>query len=348
MTLERSNVNMLSKLLAAGALVLGVAVTPVRAQTYHVARTFTLGGDGGWDYLALDTAGHRLFIGRQDRIMVVDPAAGTVLGEIPGLNRAHGVAFDYASGHGFATSGADSTVTMFDLKTLGVLGRTIAAVDDDGILYDPATGRIFTMNGDAGSATAIDPVSGQRVGSVDLGGKPEFGVSAGDGMLYVNLADKSEVAELDARSMRVVRHWSIAPCQSPSGLAIDRGTHRLFSGCRNGLMGISDARAGKLVTTVPIGRGVDACRFDAANRLAFASNGDGTLTVIHEDSPDQYTVVANVTTKQGARTMELDEASHRLYTVTADFGPTPAPTPERPRARPPVLPGTFALLVLEP
>jgi hypothetical protein len=345
---ERSDVNMLARMLAAGALLLGVAAAPVGAQSYHVSQTLTLGGDGGWDYLALDTAGHRLFIARQDRIMVVDPAAGTVLGVIPGLNRAHGVAFDYASGHGFATSGADSTVTMFDLKSLQVLGRTIAAVDDDGILYDPATRRIFTMNGDAGSATAIDPVSGQRVGNVDLGGKPEFGVSAGDGMLYVNLEDKSEVVEVDARAMKVTRHWSIAPCQSPSGLAMDRANHRLFSGCRNGLMGVSDARAGRLVTTVPIGRGVDACRFDAANRLAFASNGDGTLTVIHEDAPDKFTVVANVATKQGARTMELDEATHRLYTVSADFGPAPAPTPERPRARPPVLPGTFALLVLEP
>jgi hypothetical protein len=341
-------VNVLSRLLAAGALVLGVAVAPVQAQSYHVTRTFTLGGEGGWDYLALDTAGHRMFIARQDRIMVVDPAAGTLLGEIPGLNRAHGVAFDYASGHGFATSGADSTVTMFDLKTLQVLVRTTAAVDDDGILYDPATRRIFTMNGDAGSATAIDPVSGRRVGAVDLGGKPEFGVSAGDGMLYVNLEDKSEVAEVDAQTLKVTRHWSIAPCESPSGLAIDRANHLLFSGCRNGLMGVSDARAGRLVTTVPIGRGVDACRFDAASRLAFASNGDGTLTVIHEDSPDKYTVVANVATKQGARTMELDEATHRLYTVSADFGPAPAPTAERPRPRPPVLPGTFALLVLEP
>ena len=339
---------MSTRLMAACALLLGIAAAPVHAQTYHVTRTLTLGGDGGWDYLALDTAGHRLFVARQDRVMVVDPAAGTVLGTIPGLNRAHGVAFDYASGHGFATSGADSTVTMFDLRTLQVLGTTTAAVDDDGILYDPATRRIFTMNGDAGSATAIDPVSGRRVGAVDLGGKPEFGVSAGDGMLYVNLEDKSEVVEVDARAMKVLRHWSIAPCQSPSGLAIDRRNHRLFSGCRNGLLGVSDARAGKLVTTVPIGRGVDACRFDAGTHLAFASNGDGTLTVIHQDTPDTYTVVSNAVTKAGARTMELDEATHRLYTVTADFGPAPAPTAERPRPRPPVLPGTFALLILEP
>ena len=337
---------MRTHLLAALTLLLGAAAAPALAQSYHVARTYTLGGDGGWDYLALDTAGHRLFVARQDRVMVVNPETGALLGEIPGLNRAHGVAFDYAAGHGFATSGADSTVTMFDLRTLAVLTRTVAAIDDDGVLFDPATGHIFTMNGDAGSATAIDGVTGQRLGSVDLGGKPEFGVSAGDGMLYVNLEDKSEVAEVDARAMRVTRHWSIRPCESPSGLAIDREHHLLFSGCRSGVMGVSNARDGKLVTTVPIGRGVDACRWDAATRLAFASNGDGTITVIHEDSPTSFRVVSSAATRQGARTMELDEATHRLYTVSADFGPAPAPTPERPW--PPVLPGTFALLVLDP
>jgi len=341
---------MRTKTLAVLAVLLGAAAAPppAPAQSYHVTRTSTLGGDGGWDYLALDTAGHRLFIGRQDRVMVVDEAAGTLLGEIHGLDRAHGVAFDYAAGHGFATSGADSTVTMFDLKTLAVLRRTVAAVDDDGILYDPATGRIFTMNGDAGSATAIDGRTGERIGAVDLGGKPEFGVSAGDGKLYVNLEDSSQVVEVDARALKVLRRWSIKPCEGPSGLAIDRAHHRLFSGCRSGHMGVSDARAGRLVTTVPIGRGVDACRFDAGTQLAFASNGDGTLTVIREVSPDSFVVVANVATRRGARTMELDEATHRVYTVTADFGPAPAPTPERPRPRPSILPGTFALLVLEP
>jgi YVTN family beta-propeller protein len=338
----------LLRLLSCSAVLLGVGVLSARAQSYHVTKTYTLGGDGGWDYLALDTAGHRLFIARQDRIMVVGQATGAVLGEILGLNRAHGVAFAYAAGHGFATSGADSAVTMFDLGTLAVLGKATAAVDDDAVLFDPATGHVFTMNGDAGSSSVIDATTGRRIGTIDLGGKPEFGVTAGDGKLYVNLADKSEVVEVDAAAMKVVRHWSIAPCQSPSGLAIDRAHHLLFSGCRNGLMGVSDAVSGRLVTTVPIGRGVDACRFDPGTQLAFASNGDGTLTVIHEDGPDRFTVVGNVPTKQGARTMEIDLATHHVYTVSADFGPTPAPTPERPRPRPPVLPGSFALMVLEP
>jgi DNA-binding beta-propeller fold protein YncE len=326
----------------------GVAAIPGRAQSYHLALTVTLGGDGGWDYITLDTIGHRLFIARSDRIMVVDPESGTLLGTIPGLVRGHGVAFDYASGHGFATSGADSAVTMFDLRTLAVLGRTTAAVDDDAVLFDPATRRVFTMNGDAGSATVIDPLSGRRIGDVPLGGKPEFGVSDGAGKLYVNIEDSAQIVEVDARAMRVVRRWSIAPCTSPTGLAMDRAHRRLFSGCRGGVMAISDASAGRLVSTVPIGQGVDACRFDPGAQLAFASNGDGTLTVIHEDTPDRYTVVANVATKQGARTMEIDLRTRHIYTVTSDFGPAPAPVAGRRPPRPPMVPGTFALLILEP
>ena len=337
-----------SRILACGAALLVLGVTRVRAQSYHVAKTFVLGGDGGWDYVALDTVGHRLFIARQDRVMVVDPASGKVVAEIPGLNRAHGIAFAYETGHGFATSGADSAVTMFDLASLRVLGHTTVAPDDDAILYDPVTKHVVTFNGDAHSASVLDPGSGKRIGTIELGGGPEFGVASGDGKLYVNLEDKAAVAEIDAAAMKVTRQWPLAPCEAPTGLAIDRAHHRLFSGCRNQLMAISDATTGKLVTTVPIGQGVDACRFDAGTGLAFASNGEGTITVVHEDTPDKFTVVGNVPTKRGARTMELEERSHRLFTVTADFGPPPAATPERPRPRPSILPGTFALLVLEP
>jgi DNA-binding beta-propeller fold protein YncE len=327
-------------LIAGGALGL-------QGQSYHVTHTYTLGGDGGWDYLSLDTVGHRLFVARQDRVMVIDPASGKVLAEIPGLNRAHGIAFDYVDGKGFATSGGDSSVVIFDLKTLQVTGRTIAAPDADAVLFDPATKRIFTFNGDSRSASVIDAASGNKVGTIDLGGGPEFAVSAGDGKLYVNLEDSSAIVEIDAAAMKVLRRWSLAPCQSPSGLAIDRAHHRLFSGCHNKEMAISDAQAGKVITTVPIGEGVDANRFDPGTQLAFASTGDGTITVVHEDGPDTYSVVANVATKRGARTMEVDLASHVVYTVSADFGPPPAPTPERPRPRPSIVPGTFALLVLE-
>jgi YVTN family beta-propeller protein len=208
--------------LMVAALALATATAASGQNTpYHRVQAFTIGGDGGWDYLTLDTLGHRLFIGRQDRIMVVDPATGKLLGEIPGFQRAHGVAFDDASGHGFATSGGDSTVVMFDLRTLKVLDRTTAAVDCDAILYDPASKHVFTMNGDAHSASVIDPVTGRNIGTIPLGAKPEFGVSAGDGKVYVNLESTSEVAEIDAAAMKVTRRWSIKPCESPSGLAID-------------------------------------------------------------------------------------------------------------------------------
>lgn len=316
------------------------------APSYHVARTFKLGGDGGWDYLSLDGATNRLFIGRDDRIMVVDPVSGKVLGEVPGFERAHGVAFDHAAGRGFATSGGDAKVVIFDLKTLKVLGRVPVDADDDAILFDAATQHVFTFNGDAHTASVVDPAAGKRIGTIALGAKPEFGVSDGQGKLYVNLESSSQVAEIDAASMKVLRKWSLAPCESPTGLAIDPVHHLLFSGCRNQLMAVSDAAAGKLVARVPIGRGVDACRYDANTGLAFASTGDGAITVVHEDSPTEFRVVQTVATAAGARTMELDPSTHRLYTVTAQFGSRPAGQARR--RRPPIVPGSFELFVVEP
>ncbi len=269
--------------------------------------------------------------------------SGELLGEIPGLQRGHGVALAYPTGHGFVTSGADSTVTMFDLKTLKVLGTTTAAVDDDGVLYDPASNRIFTFNGDANSASAIDAVTGRRIANIPLGGKPEFGVSDASGKLYVNIEDRSEIVEIDANAMKVTRRWPLAPCESPSGLAIDVAHSRLFSVCHSQVMAVSDADAGKVVATVPIGAGVDGARFDAATGYAFASNGDGTMTVVHEDTPDTYHVVQTVTTLPGARTLGLDPRTHTVYTVSAKFGPAPQASGER-RRRPPMIPGTFELM----
>ncbi|HXY31352.1 MAG TPA: YncE family protein [Gemmatimonadaceae bacterium] len=337
-------------ILAAASVAFAPPPLPALAPPgYHVVSTYVLGGDGGWDYLALDTVRHRLFISRQTRVTVVDPATGSAIGEVPGLNSSHGIAFSYETGHGFATSGRDSSVVMFDLATLKVLGRTTADLDADAILYDPSSARVFTFNGDSKTSSVIDPSSGKKIGTVDLGAQPEFGVSAGDGMLYVNLEDAGAVVEIDARAMKVTRRWSIAPCQSPTGLAIDRAHRRLFSGCRNKVMAISDAAAGRLITTVPIGAGVDANAFDPTTGYAFASCGDGTITVAHEVAPGKFGVVETVQTMQGARTMALDPQTHRLYTVSAKFGPPPAEsTASNPRRRPPILPGTFALLVLAP
>jgi YVTN family beta-propeller protein len=315
---------------------------PVQAPEYHVVARYLLGGEGGWDYVTIDTARHRVFIGRENRVMVVDEPTGKLVGEIGGtLNRVHGVAFSYATGHGFITSGGDSTVTMFDLATLKVLGTTTAADDADAILYDGATGNLFTMNGDANSSSVIDAKTGKRIGTIALGGKPEFGVSDGAGKLYANIEDKNEVVEIDAKARKVVRRWPITPCESPTGLAIDAAHHHLFSGCRNRLMAISDAAAGKLMTTVPIGAGVDANAYDASMNLAFSSNGDGTLTVVGQEGSGKFVVAQTAQTAPSARTMALDPVTHRVYTVAAKFG-----TPAAGQRRPPVLPGSFEMLVL--
>jgi outer membrane protein assembly factor BamB len=234
---------------------------------------------------------------------------------------------------------------MFDLKTFKVLGRIPAAEDADAIIFDAASNRVFTFNGDAHSSTVIDPRAGTAITNIALGGKPEYGASAGDGKVYANLTDTSEVVEIDAGTATVLRRWSTAPCKQPVSMAIDTTHQRLFSGCRSGLMAISDYRAGKVVATLPIGAGVDGAGFDAASGDAFASNADGTLTVIHQDTADQYRVVENVPTAQGARNMGLDAVSHRVFLVSAKFGPKPAGAPAR--ARGPVLPGSFSLIVVE-
>ncbi len=311
-------------------------------SSYRITKTYELGGEGRWDYIVPDPPRHRLFIARQDRVMVVDEDSGKVLGAVTGIHGAHGTAVANGTGHGFATSGNDGTVVMFDLKTLETLGRIPAADDADAILYDRASNRVFSLNGDAHSATVIDPQDGKRVTNIPLGGKPEYGVSAGDGKVYANLTDTSEVVEIDAKGLTVVRRWPTAPCRQPVSMAIDTGHHRLFSGCRSGVMAVSDYEAGKVVATVPIGAGVDGAGFDPASGDAFASNGDGTLKVIHQDGPDQYRVAETLETPRGSRTMGLDPTNHRLFVAAAKFGPAPSGG-----GRPAVLPGSFTLLVIE-
>jgi DNA-binding beta-propeller fold protein YncE len=327
------------------APILGLAaVAALFAQpaSYRITRTYTLGGEGRWDYIVPDPPNHRLFIARQNRLMVVDEDNGRLLGEVTGIDGAHGTALAPASGRGFATSGNDQSVMMFDLKTFKVLGRIPAAEDADAIVYDSASNRVFTLNGDAHSSTVIDPGTGTRITNVPLGGKPEYGAPAGDGKVYANLTDTSEVVEIDAKAATVSRRWSTAPCKQPVSMAIDTAHHRLFSGCRSGLMAVSDYQGGKVVATVPIGEGVDGAGYDAASGNAFASNANGTLTVIHQDTPDQYHVIENVQTPQGARNMGLDPMNHRVFIVSAKFGPVPAGG-----GRPPVLPGSFTLMVIE-
>ncbi|HEY2016661.1 MAG TPA: hypothetical protein VGH38_24325 [Bryobacteraceae bacterium] len=326
------------------AILIPAAAALVLAQTkssYHITQTYTLGGDGSWDYVVPDPPNHRVFIARQNRVMAVDEDKGTLLGEVTGIDGAHGTAIAGTSGHGFATEGNGKSVTMFDAKTFKSLKRIPAAEDADAIVYDAPSGRVFTLNGDAHSSTVIDS-AGNLVTNIPLGGKPEYGASAGDGMLYANLTDTNEVVEIDTKAAKVARRWSTAPCKQPVSMAIDTAHHRLFSGCRSGVMAVSDYGSGRVLTTVPIGQGVDGAGYDASSGNAFASNADGTLTVIHQDSPDAYHVSQTVETPQGSRNMGLDPMNHRIYVASAKFGPVPAGG-----RRGTVVAGSFAVLVIE-
>ena len=311
---------------------------------YHLVRTVTLGGEGGWDCLTLDPVTRKLFVTHSTHVMVVDADKGKVVGDIADTPGVHDVAIAEDIGRGFISDGGNDSVTIFDLKTLKTIGHAQTGKRPDATLYDVESHRVFAFNGGSNDATAIDAATGAVAGTIALGGKPEFAAADGAGNIYVNLEDKSELAVIDARALRVTQRWPLAPCEEPSGLAIDAVHSRLFIGCHNQMMAIVDARNGKVVTTVPIGSGVDGTRFDAETGLAFSSNGDGTLTVVHEDTPDKYTVVENVATERGARTMELDPKTHKVYLLTADLKPTP-PTAENPHPRPTVVPGTFRLLI---
>ncbi|HKO02481.1 MAG TPA: YncE family protein, partial [Thermoanaerobaculia bacterium] len=262
----------------------------------------------------------------------------------------HGIAVAPALHRGFISDGKTSTVTVFDLNTLATIAELKTTGErPDAILFEPVSSRVFTFNAGGSNTTAFDAATGAVAGTIALGGKPEFAVSDGKGRVFVNIEDTSELVAFDAASLAVVTRWKLAPCEEPSGLAIDRAHSRLFSGCDNKVMAISDATNGKLLTTVPIGEGVDGDAFDPTMNVAFSANGrSATLTVVRETSPDHFEVVANVPTLPGARTMAIDEATHHVYLPTAKFGPLPEPTAERPHPRPPVLPGSFEILDLAP
>jgi YVTN family beta-propeller protein len=322
---------------------LAVAFAPSK---YEVKQKYVLGGEGGWDYLTYDPAGKRLFISRGTHVMVVDPAKGSVIGDIPDTTGVHGIALAPELGKGFTSNGRDNTVTVFDLKTLKETAKIkIEGENPDAILYDPASQRIFTFNGRSKNATVIDAAKGTVVATIPLDGKPEFGASDGKGKVFVNIEDKSELTVIDAKKAAVLNTWPLAPCEEPSGLAMDQKHRRLFAGCHNKMMAVVDADSGKVIATPAIGQGVDANAFDADQQLAFSSNGDGTLTVVHEDSPDKFTVVENAETQRSARTMALDTTNHDVYLVAADFDEAP-PAKEGERPRRTMKPGSFTLLVV--
>ena len=333
-------------LLAASSLAApGLARTAPAAQAprFHVARRIPVGGEGGWDCAAVDPGSHRLFVTHGTKVEVVDLATGKAVGTIADTPGAHGVAL--APQRGFISDGRDSTVTVFDRNTLAVLARIhLPARNPDAIEYDPASRRVFAFNGGSGSATAIDADRDSIAGTVTLDGRPEFAVADGNGRMYVNLEDSSAVLSFDTRTLKILSRWPLAPGEEPSGLAMDRKHRRLFAACSNQKLMVLDADNGRVVSVLPIGLQVDGAAFDEARQLIFSSNGEGTLTVIHEDAPDRYTVLENAATQRGARTLALDEATGSVYLPTAEFGPPPAPTADRPHPRPSVVPGSFVVL----
>jgi DNA-binding beta-propeller fold protein YncE len=338
---------------ALGLAALVVAAIPrcqgaVPASGYHLLKKVVLGGEGFWDYLICDSAARRVYISRGTHVMVVDADSYAVVGDIPGTEGVHGIALAREFGRGFTSNGRANTVTIFDLQTLKILGTAPTGKGPDAIVYDPASRRVFTFNGQGGDATALEAATGLAAGTVSLGGKPEFAVADGQGHIYNNLENKSEVVQIDTQKLTVTARWPLAPCEEPSGMAMDTEHRRLFIGCDNKMMAVMDADTGKVLATPPIGEGVDANAFDPGTQLAFSSNGEGTLTLVHEDSPEKFTEVATVPTERGARTMALDLITHNIFLVTAEFGPPPAPTPEHPRSRPTVKPGSFKLLVVGP
>jgi len=327
-------------------LVMLMMVTSGWAAGYHVIKTYKVGGDGGWDYLTFDKASNRLFISRATHVIVMDADSGKVVGDIPDTPGVHGIALAPEFGRGFVSNGRDNSVTVFDLSNLKLLSKIKVGENPDAILYDPASKRVFTFNGHSHDVTAIDAAKSAVLGTIKVDGKPEFAVSDEKGEIFVNIEDKSELMALDPNKLEAKARWPLAPCEEPSGLAIDRKSRRLFSGCGNKLMSVVDADSGKLVTTLPIGDGVDANAFDPETGLAFASCGEGVLTVVHEDSANKFSVVENVPTARGARTMTLDPEKHRVFLVTAKFGPPPAPTAQQPHPWPSILPDTFVVMVM--
>ena len=323
-------------------LTIAGAAFAAAAGGYHVKTKWQIGGEGGWDYLIADSDARRLYVSHGTEVDVLDLDSGSVLGKIPDTPGVHGIALAPELGKGFISAGRANKVVIFDLKTLKATGEAQTGQNPDAVIYDPASKRVFAFNGRSGNATAIDAAGGTVAGTIDLGGKPEFAAADGEGHVFVNMEDKSTVVRIDSKNLSVMNQWPLAPCEEPSGMAIDRQHHRLFSGCHNKMMAVVDAETGKVVATPAIGQGVDANAFDPGTQLAYSSNGDGTLTVVHEDSPDKFTIVENAKTQRGARTMALDLKTHNVFLSIAEFGAAPAGG-----GRPPIVPGSFGILVVE-
>jgi DNA-binding beta-propeller fold protein YncE len=324
------------------------ALAPVcRADgPYHFLKEIPVGGEGGWDYLSVDPAARRLYVSHGSTVVVIDMDQDAVVGEIADTPGVHGLAVASELRRGYTSNGRENKAGIVDLETLKTLSKVDTGQNPDGMLYEPGKHEVYMFNGRGRSASVFDAQSGAIVTTIALAGKPEFAAADPQaGRVYNNIEDKSEVAVIDTTTHRVTATWPIAPGEEASGMAIDVAHHRLFLGCHNKLMVMMDSTSGKVVATVPIGQGVDANAFDPQTQFAFASCGDGTVTVAKEESPDKLTVVQTLTTQRGARTMTLDPKTHNIYLATAEFEAQPEPAAGAPRQRPKMVPGSFKVLV---
>lgn len=333
-------------------LALFTALTSIlaAADAYHVIKRIPIPNDSGWDYITADTEGRRLYIPHGTEVVVLDLDSGAIVGKITGQKGVHGVAIAREFGHGFISATDPGSVTMFDLKTLAVLDKARVGDDPNGIIYDPKTQRVFSADRGSKRVTAVDAKTGKIAGTIeDLGGRTEHLASDQTGHVFLNMQDVGKLHKLDAQGMKVMETWTLAPlCGQPSSMDMDRAHDRVFIGCRSGLLAVVDGATGKILATQPIGMGVDALEFDPKSGLIYVSTGggDGALSIFHQDSPDKYTLVENVKTLPGARTMALDHKTGRVYLPVADVGPRPDPTPANPNPRAPTIPGTFSVLVV--
>jgi hypothetical protein len=308
---------------------------------YHVVKTVPIPGDEGWDYLNVDSDARRVYISHGSHVVVMNADTYAVEGDVPDTQGVHGIALAPDLGRGFVSAGRANIAVIFDLKSLKTLATAKTDANPDAIVYDTVTKRVFTLNGRGQNTTAINGADGSIAGTLALGGKPEFAVADGKGSIYVNIEDKNELVQFDAQKLTETHRWPLAPCKSPSGLSMDLKNRRLFSVCDEKVMAVTDADTGKVVATPTICEGPDASAFDPSAGYAFASCGDGNVTVVHEDSPDKFTVVENVPTKRSARTMGLDPKTHTIFLPSAEFDP-PAPGERRGKMKP----GSFAIVVV--
>jgi len=338
-------------LIARSTLFAVLACAPVPAGTTSTptkVHKILAGGEGGWDYLTVDSEGRRLYVSRGNRVMVIDLDKEAVVGEVPDTPGIHGIAVVPELGKGFTSNGGDGTVTVFTLKTLKTTGKIKARGVPDAILYDPASKRVFTFNHRTNDATAIDAAGEKVVGTIDFGAEPEAAVADGNGHIFVNLRSASEIAECDAAALKILNRWPVAPGVRPTGLGIDVKNRRLFSSCANQKMVVMDADKGSVLGTAAIGRGTDACAFDPGTGLAYSSNGrDGTITAVNETELGKFGDVSTIQTQASARTMALDPKTHRLYLSAATAGPPRAGGAGRRRGgRPNFVPGSFVIIVV--